>query len=311
MRATAVAGDSRHGRLQRRCRARAHGPAPDVRRRRRPGRADFSVPPGTLFGFVGRNGAGKTTTMRIVCGLLAADEGRVTWRGEPIDVRARADRLHAGGARAVSEDARRATNSSTSACCTASRTSRRARRPTDGWSGSGWATARLARRAALAGQPAAGTARGGARASAGPARARRAVRRARSDRLRPADGCCASRRRAACRCCSPRISSSWSSTSARRWRSSTGPGGRLRRGGRAAGRRPRMIRARRADATGTGPRARRGARSSSARPTAWCSSRPGGRFAAVLDAARRAGTVVRFAEERPTLAELFRDLVAA
>jgi ABC-2 type transport system ATP-binding protein len=31
----------------------------------------------------------------------------------------------------------------------------------------------------------------------------------------------------------------------------------------------------------------------------------------VLDAARRAGTVVRFAEERPTLAELFRDLVAA
>jgi ABC-2 type transport system ATP-binding protein len=31
----------------------------------------------------------------------------------------------------------------------------------------------------------------------------------------------------------------------------------------------------------------------------------------VLDAARRAGTVVRFAEEHPTLAELFRDLVAA
>ena len=44
----------------------------------------FSVPPGTLFGFVGRNGAGKTTTMRIVCGLLAADDGAVTWRGEDI-----------------------------------------------------------------------------------------------------------------------------------------------------------------------------------------------------------------------------------
>ena len=29
----------------------------------------------------------------------------------------------------------------------------------------------------------------------------------------------------------------------------------------------------------------------------------------VLDAARRAGTVSRFAEERATLAELFRDLV--
>jgi ABC-2 type transport system ATP-binding protein len=50
----------------------------------------FSVVPGTLFGFVGRNGAGKTTTMRIVCGLLAADGGRVTWRGEAIDRRVRA-----------------------------------------------------------------------------------------------------------------------------------------------------------------------------------------------------------------------------
>jgi len=49
----------------------------------------FSVPPGTLFGFVGRNGAGKTTTMRIVCGLLAADEGSVRWRGEAIDARVR------------------------------------------------------------------------------------------------------------------------------------------------------------------------------------------------------------------------------
>jgi ABC-2 type transport system ATP-binding protein len=49
----------------------------------------FSVPAGTLFGFVGRNGAGKTTTMRIVCGLLAADAGSVTWRGAPIDARTR------------------------------------------------------------------------------------------------------------------------------------------------------------------------------------------------------------------------------
>src|SRR5689334_12713051 len=49
----------------------------------------FSVPPGALFGFVGRNGAGKTTTMRIVCGLLAADDGSVTWGGEAIDARLR------------------------------------------------------------------------------------------------------------------------------------------------------------------------------------------------------------------------------
>ena len=49
----------------------------------------LSVPAGTLFGFVGRNGAGKTTTMRIVCGLLAADDGSVAWHGEPIDARTR------------------------------------------------------------------------------------------------------------------------------------------------------------------------------------------------------------------------------
>jgi len=49
----------------------------------------FSVLPGRLFGFVGRNGAGKTTTMRIVCGLLAPDSGSVIWDGGPVDAKAR------------------------------------------------------------------------------------------------------------------------------------------------------------------------------------------------------------------------------
>ncbi|HSD77689.1 MAG TPA: ATP-binding cassette domain-containing protein [Solirubrobacteraceae bacterium] len=49
----------------------------------------FAVPAGRLFGFVGRNGAGKTTTMRMICGLLAPDGGTVTWRGAPIDARTR------------------------------------------------------------------------------------------------------------------------------------------------------------------------------------------------------------------------------
>jgi ABC-2 type transport system ATP-binding protein len=49
----------------------------------------FCVPPGKLFGFIGRNGAGKTTTMRIVCGLLAPDGGSVTWQDKPIDARLR------------------------------------------------------------------------------------------------------------------------------------------------------------------------------------------------------------------------------
>jgi ABC-2 type transport system ATP-binding protein len=43
----------------------------------------FSVGPGEVFGFLGANGAGKTTTMRIILGILRADEGTVTWDGQP------------------------------------------------------------------------------------------------------------------------------------------------------------------------------------------------------------------------------------
>ncbi|GAA0970418.1 ATP-binding cassette domain-containing protein [Actinocorallia libanotica] len=45
----------------------------------------FEVREGELFGFVGSNGAGKTTTMRIVLGVLAADSGTVSWGGAPLD----------------------------------------------------------------------------------------------------------------------------------------------------------------------------------------------------------------------------------
>ncbi|WP_405140598.1 ATP-binding cassette domain-containing protein [Sphaerisporangium sp. NBC_01403] len=41
----------------------------------------LTVGPGEMFGFVGANGAGKTTTMRIVMGVLAADGGEVRWKG--------------------------------------------------------------------------------------------------------------------------------------------------------------------------------------------------------------------------------------
>ncbi|TDC36420.1 ATP-binding cassette domain-containing protein [Micromonospora sp. 15K316] len=44
----------------------------------------FDVVAGRMTGFVGGNGAGKTTTMRIILGVLAADAGRVTWRGAPL-----------------------------------------------------------------------------------------------------------------------------------------------------------------------------------------------------------------------------------
>jgi ABC-2 type transport system ATP-binding protein len=44
----------------------------------------FEVRAGELFGFVGSNGAGKTTAMRIALGVLAADSGEVRWDGAPI-----------------------------------------------------------------------------------------------------------------------------------------------------------------------------------------------------------------------------------
>lgn len=50
----------------------------------------FTVGPGELFGFVGSNGAGKTTAMRIMLGVLAADAGDVRFGGEPIDRETRA-----------------------------------------------------------------------------------------------------------------------------------------------------------------------------------------------------------------------------
>jgi ABC-2 type transport system ATP-binding protein len=41
----------------------------------------LAIPRGEVFGFLGANGAGKTTTMRIVLGLMKADEGTVSWDG--------------------------------------------------------------------------------------------------------------------------------------------------------------------------------------------------------------------------------------
>ncbi len=45
----------------------------------------FTVASGRLTGFVGANGAGKTTTMRIILGVLAPEAGTVTVDGQPID----------------------------------------------------------------------------------------------------------------------------------------------------------------------------------------------------------------------------------
>src|SRR6185312_16089739 len=36
---------------------------------------DIQVPDGEVWGFLGPNGSGKTTTIRMLCGLLKADDG--------------------------------------------------------------------------------------------------------------------------------------------------------------------------------------------------------------------------------------------
>jgi ABC-2 type transport system ATP-binding protein len=49
----------------------------------------FDVDEGSMVGFVGPNGAGKTTAMRIALGVLEADAGEVRWRGRLVDGTAR------------------------------------------------------------------------------------------------------------------------------------------------------------------------------------------------------------------------------
>lgn len=45
----------------------------------------FTVEPGQMFGFVGSNGAGKTTAMRIVMGIDDPGRGEVRFDGAPVD----------------------------------------------------------------------------------------------------------------------------------------------------------------------------------------------------------------------------------
>ena len=46
---------------------------------------DMAVPEGSLYGFVGPNGAGKTTTIKIIVGLLKADEGIIKFSEQVAD----------------------------------------------------------------------------------------------------------------------------------------------------------------------------------------------------------------------------------
>jgi branched-chain amino acid transport system ATP-binding protein len=44
----------------------------------------FEVPEGALFAVIGPNGAGKTTLFNMIAGAMTADDGTITFAGEPI-----------------------------------------------------------------------------------------------------------------------------------------------------------------------------------------------------------------------------------
>lgn len=46
---------------------------------------DLQVRPGEIFGFLGPNGAGKTTTIKMIVGLLKADQGNVVVNGHDLN----------------------------------------------------------------------------------------------------------------------------------------------------------------------------------------------------------------------------------
>lgn len=56
----------------------------------------MQVPKGSIYGFLGPNGSGKTTTIRMMCGLLKADEGGGTALGYDIITQAREIKARVG-----------------------------------------------------------------------------------------------------------------------------------------------------------------------------------------------------------------------
>ena len=177
----------------------------------------FAVRPGRVLGLLGPNGAGKTTAMRCIFGLVRPDVGEVRWGGAPID---REARLRFGympeerGLYPAHADPR-PTRVPGAALGAGSRV-RCGRRRALADAARAPGPRRGAARRALARQPATGAARRRARPRSRGDRPRRAVRGPRSDRRRGALGGDRRARRArARRWCSPAISSTSSSTSAR------------------------------------------------------------------------------------------------
>ena len=139
----------------------------------------FSVSPGHVTGFLGPNGAGKTTTMRAVFGLTALDAGTIRWDGAPVRQPQRRRFGYLPEERGLYPGMRigeqveyfgRLHGMSPAAAAAGAGLA--------GAAGAG-RPGRGQGRDAVAGQPAAGPARGRARVRPGPAHSRRAAVRAR------------------------------------------------------------------------------------------------------------------------------------
>lgn len=72
----------------------------------------FCLQPGALLLLKGANGSGKTSLLRILCGLLPAEAGSITWDGKPIHNNAdfKRELMLVGHKSAVKQDATVAEN---------------------------------------------------------------------------------------------------------------------------------------------------------------------------------------------------------